>query len=428
MKNLVQFLQEARIDGKKQTKLNALANLSDRTKILIMYALDPYRMFGVKNIKLDMLYQGEEWFGNYNDTYMPSDYEFIKLLDRLQSRELTGNAARTAVVDFLSMLPYEWQEAYLCVLNKNIDCGISETTINKVYPNLIPTFDCMLCGKYEEDGKKKLEFPIITSPKLDGTRTLAFVVNGEVTYLSRAGKPFDHLNGLFDEELVRLAKSIGDNIVFDGETMGNTFQETIKARGSKNQSQKDNLIFNIFDFVYHVDWMDQICSIEQESRLATLQNHILSLGYKKISFVDHKVVYDMKQLKAEYKKHTDAGYEGSIIKKVDARYEFKRSKSWLKWKPLLDVDLQIVGFTPGRKKYSHTLGNILVAGHDENGTYIESAVGSGFTDEDRDYFWNNQDELLGKTVQLEAQEISIAENAEHPSLRFPIFIKIRDDK
>ncbi len=38
----------------------------------------------------------------------------------------------------------------------------------------------------------------------------------------------------------------------------------------------------------------------------------------------------------------EEGYEGIMIKSMDAPYECKRSDFWMKWKPTITVDLNIV--------------------------------------------------------------------------------------
>jgi hypothetical protein len=48
------------------------------------------------------------------------------------------------------------------------------------------------------------------------------------------------------------------------------------------------------------------------------------------------------------------GFEGILIKDLDAPYECRRSSFWLKWKPFLSVDLSIVAFEEGTGKNTNT--------------------------------------------------------------------------
>ena len=151
--------------------------------------------------------------------------------------------------------------------------------------------------------------------------------------------------------------------------------------------------------------------------------------------------------------------EGLIIKKIDGKYEWDRSKNWWKWKPVIDVDLTIVGFYSGDigTKNENKLGGLILEGTDENGTKIQTHVGGfkvsnpllnifienlceaeGIIGEDfeilnkdqwfRNHVWQNQTEYLGKTAMIEGQELSLASGAEFWAVRFGQFVCFREDK
>lgn len=104
--------------------------------------------------------------------------------------------------------------------------------------------------------------------------------------------------------------------------------------------------------------------------------------------------------------------------------------TWCKVKNFYDVDCKIVGFYAGKKgkRLANTLGGIKVWGRTEDGTIVESDVGSGFSDALRNEIWNNQDAWIGATVVIKYQEISKSKNKAIASLRFPTFEHRRDDK
>ena len=64
------------------------------------------------------------------------------------------------------------------------------------------------------------------------------------------------------------------------------------------------------------------------------------------------------------------------------------------------------------------MGSILV----KNTEGVEFEVGTGFTDEQRQYFWDNQDELIGKTIKYRYQKVGVKEKP-----RFPSFIGFRSE-
>jgi DNA ligase-1 len=85
------------------------------------------------------------------------------------------------------------------------------------------------------------------------------------------------------------------------------------------------------------------------------------------------------------------------------------------------VDLRIIGFEEGDGRLKGTLGRMNV---DYKGNIC--GVGSGFTDEDRTFIWNNRDSLLGRIAEIQYFEESSNAKTGDVSLRFPVFKCIRE--
>jgi len=120
------------------------------------------------------------------------------------------------------------------------------------------------------------------------------------------------------------------------------------------------------------------------------------------------------------------GYEGILIKDVDAPYECKRSGFWLKYKPVHDYDLVVVEIEEGTGKNAGRMGALVCEGVDQ-GRRICVNVGSGFTDEQRKEFWHNKHSVIGQTAVVLCDAITQNQNGSY-SLRFPRFKTFRDDK
>jgi ATP-dependent DNA ligase len=136
--------------------------------------------------------------------------------------------------------------------------------------------------------------------------------------------------------------------------------------------------------------------------------------------------------------------EGLIIKRLDGLYVWERSEvvrsgrgknativkgyEWVKWKPVLDLDLKIVGYELGKGRLAKTVGKLLLEGYDENGTFVRARCGSGLNDKMRAAMIADFSKFMGKTAMIECQEISIGKDSNVHSARFPVFCKIRDDK
>jgi DNA ligase-1 len=132
------------------------------------------------------------------------------------------------------------------------------------------------------------------------------------------------------------------------------------------------------------------------------------------------------QLQRYAKDQVNAGFEGIMIKNVDAPYECKRNTSWMKWKPVITVDLEVVGVEEGTGRNAGRLGALVCAGMDD-GKEISVNVGSGFSDADRDDYWANSNFIVGRTAEILCDVITQNQDGTY-SLRFPRFVRFRDDK
>ncbi len=446
MTNLPQAVLAAEKIGTKAIKHDLLKGLDAESQKLVWYTFNPFLVYNIRKWPAPKAFASQD----------PSFGPFMALLDDLANRKVTGNAAKAAVTATLGLYTEPTVKILERVLNKDLKCGASGDTFRKLYPHLaIPEFNIMLAAKIEEKAialkksdklltgdilakKYGLTFPFIAEAKYDGNRLIAFVSNGKVQYLSRSGKDSDHLIGLFDVELAKMEADIGQPIVVDGEVLGGSFLETVEAKKSTNDNAKASLKFYAFDIMTRTEWDEQDCPHNQLGRTMRLRDLIIKLGLTKIVKSKTTIVKNMAELLAFYSEVIAEGHnpddslnglgEGLILKTLHGFYEWDRSKNWFKWKPVVDLDLKIVGYKMGEGRLSTTIGKLLLEGYDENGTFIKASCGSGLSDKDRAFFLANQAAMLGKTVMIECQEISKGRNSAHHSARFPIFIRVRDDK
>jgi DNA ligase-1 len=115
-----------------------------------------------------------------------------------------------------------------------------------------------------------------------------------------------------------------------------------------------------------------------------------------------------------------------MIKDPDAKYECKRSTSWLKQKPFIEVSLEVVDVEEGTGRNVGRLGALVCSGRDD-GKEISVNVGSGFSDDNRIEFYNVRDTLPGQIVEVRADAITQNQDGSY-SLRFPRFLRFRGFK
>lgn len=428
--------------------LNAATLGSENAKNFLSFlksCYNPYVTYGVKQVpsRLDM------------DTTVENEnpwHEFKVLLKSLSNRELSGHAARDAIEEMSYRFDSEeWNNFCAPIIRRDMRAGISLTTINKICKKTeyeIPVFGCQLAtnseGRPEMAGSKRLE------PKLDGVRVLMVVELNDmgetiVTSFSRNGKIFEnfgHIEEQISENYTKLmrasmnathhGRALVNGVVFDGEVIGNSFQELMRQARRKDNVQAEDSVFNIFDVIPLAEfsrghWNAQLA--KRVNILEALRPVIDTMPNVELLphiMVDLDTVEGRTQLDKYAKDMVNQGFEGIMIKNMAAPYECKRSTSWMKWKPTITVDLEVVGVEEGTGRNRGRLGALVCNGIDD-GKEITVNVGSGFSDSHRDDFWDNRNLVIGRTVEILCDVITQNQDGTY-SLRFPRFVRFRDDK
>ena len=385
-------------------------------------ALDPLVTFGVKQVpeRSDVLTgQGLAW------------PVFKELAEKLQNRELTGHAARDAIELAMSVATTEqWNDWYRRILIKDLRCGVSEKTVNKVVPGTVPVFTCSLAhdsAKHEKKmiGKKQIEI------KLDGVRVITIIQGNKVEMFSRNGKQFHNFGHIIEEiETVIKDHPVPYPLVLDGEVMSANFQDLMKQVHRKDGKQSTDAVLHLFDTIplgcFQAGSWDKPQSFRSlitkhwvEDHTSVLQ-HVQALDWED---VDLDTQEGQERFVALNKAAVDGGYEGVMIKDIDAPYECKRTHAWLKAKPFIEVTLEVTDIEEGTGRNEGRLGAFVCEGVDDN-RHIVVNVGSGFTDANRDDFWDHRDSVRGNLVEVRADAITQNQDGTY-SLRFPRFKTFR---
>jgi DNA ligase-1 len=394
-------------------------------------AYNPFYVFGIRQVPET---QGLE--------RKPNPWpKFWALLESLRTRSVTGNCARDAINQVSELFDSEeWNNLARRVLIKDLRCGITEKTLNKVLGKTewkIPVFSCQLAQDSTDQPRKLLGIKRL-EPKLDGVRVLAVVQGMSVTLFSRNGKEFANFPQIArDIQICRSAfqhnLGSGGRFVLDGEVTGESFQKLMKQAHRKSDAQTDGMVYNIFDIIPLDDFQRGYWNAQQHKRFDILERargvldgvtakHSLRVVEGLEVDLDNAEGHDIMQRYAE--DCVALGFEGIMIKAVDEPYVCKRSDRWMKWKPVISVDLNIVGFEEGTGRNKNRLGAIICEGED-NGRLIRVNVGSGLSDSNRDEYWAARNSLLGHLVEVQADAVTQNQDGSY-SLRFPRFLRFRD--
>jgi len=390
-------------------------------------AYNPYYVFGVKKVP--------ETEGLEN---RPNPWpRFWGMLEGLRSRSLTGHNAK-ATIEFMSEQfdSVEWNGLCRRVIIKDLRCGITEKTLNKVLGKTewkIPTFTCQLATDSNDHPSKMTGIKRIEC-KLDGVRVLAVVTRNTVNLYSRNGKRFENFPQIeADLESIRrklkFAFHNSNGLVLDGEIVGESFQALMKQAQRKTNAETKDMTYCVFDSIPLEDFERGYWNAQQYKRTEWLESHKeLFESIKTIRLmpgleVDLSIAEGHDVMRRYATDAVAAGFEGIMIKDLGAPYECRRSTFWMKWKPTITVDLNIVGFEEGTGRNEGRLGAIICEG-DDNGRRINVNVGSGLSDANRDEYWLARDQLLGNVVEVEADAVTQNQDGTY-SLRFPRFVRFR---
>lgn len=308
----------------------------------------------------------------------------------------------------------EWLEK---VITKDMKIGITKTTINKVFPNLIPEFKPMKLTKYSSELLPKEN---IVMPKLDGNYCCIYSNNGKVKYLARSGKEYlglNHLDEYFDKDGVYFGEIIIPNH-FEEHTKD--FQKSNAILNSKGN--KTNLGIVLFDMYLENEIFDKRFSYLVDNTFdrhmffynPSLQNELVTV----MPILARNVEED--ELMNVFHKYKNEGFEGLVIYDSNNIWQPKRVKNILKLKGADSCDLKVLDIF--EHKNGNKLGGIIV---DYKGNELK--VGSGFDDYDRDHYWKHPEDILNKIVEVEY--FTTSKNKEGiESLRHPVFKRVRNDK
>lgn len=419
----------------KQEQLRLYIN-DPEVKEVLRFALSPYITFGIgkktmEQCLADSIFLGSE--GNFTT-------ETWELLEQLANRDLTGNEAKEAIKEELSSLNNQSIELLTRIITKDLKCGLKTSSVNKVSKGLIPEYKVALAHPMKKYAAK-MTYPAAVEMKLDGMRLITEVQLGDmpdqtkVAFKSREGHElhFDNLVPSVIDAAWLLYEAMGrpinmSGIMLDGEVeAGESFKtsmQILKKGGGDARGVRYTLFWcqplELFlkQAPYDRNYQQQRALMKKALGAKPVVVEDSEGLVSQVSLVDSYIVSSEAEAAQLYQNARANNLEGVIVKKMDAKYDYKRTNTWLKVKANETLDLTIVDIEEGEGRLENNCGKIVV---EYKGKRV--GVGSGLSDEMRQAIWDDPDAFIDEIAEISFQEIT-----EAGSLRHPVFEGIRKDK
>lgn len=402
--NIVKQLRETSGTNDKIVLLRRNCNNELLRKVL-RYTYDTDLKYGVQKKSIVMRTGESKWSS------------LFEMLDELAESNINDSLKRN-VGRFINNLETEDEKELVTkILLKNLDVGLNVKNINKGMKGLIVSHDIMKGSSW--DGTLNSE--VAVSLKLDGIRCSWLIKDGKAIAKTRQNKIIQGMN-----ELTKAIEEVfGEQDLFvDGELLATNeeglssedlFKKTSAIVNSKGL--KKDLTFVAFDIVSLEDYNNKSNStpfLERREQLECyvgLKNELVKLA--PMYFITDSIDRIYEKLDEVVKDNC----EGLMLNKINGFYEFKRTKQLLKVKKFNEGDVLVTDILEGEGRLEGTLGKVEVQFKYKGDIYTNN-IGSGFSDEEREYYWEHKDELIGKVVTIKYFEITKNEQGGF-GFRFP---------
>ena len=420
-------------------ELNSTNSTNDKKEILSKYKTNEFLkkvLYYTYNPFYQYYVTPENLEKNY-DLDLGTLYSFadlFEMLDALRKREVTGHKAINSVNDFCYRNE-DYKDLIYKIIGKDLEIRMGDSLINKIIPNLIPTFDVALAIPFEDVAVDFTKDTWYASRKLDGVRCLAVIdENGQVALWSRQGNEFETLQKVKDE----ITKLNLKDKVLDGEIClvdkdGNEDFQGIMKQIRRKEHTISNPKYLVFDIIEGSAFRSKLGNKAYSSRYTELGAYLYNAkekGFNHLEVVTQTSIANEEHYIELMNSADSQGWEGLILRNSNSVYEGKRSKSMLKCKSFHDaeytvIDLEIGPFRMienGLEVTKEVLSNVVI---EHKGNRV--SVGSGFSIEEREYFKTNPNEILNKVITVKYFEETKNQSGNY-SLRFPTVKVIHGNK
>lgn len=402
-----EFIEELNKYNSTNYKLEVLKAYSDNSEIVKLLKMVYDKVMYTYSIRLT------------NINIKNSGQKSINLddLKPLYTREYTGNKAIDYLQGLFDSYTPESQEVLKRIIERDLKCGISSKSINKVFKNLIFELPYMRCSLM--DKVQNITYPAMLQVKMDGTYRTIIKKDDEIIAFSRSGESHEYpklFKSMIDENLPNGAY-IGELMLSNLE--GSAQDKRFKSNGILNSlNVPDEVTFYVWDYLSIEDFQNGKCDTQYAVRFDNIRCSSM------MEKVKYEIVKSLDEALIITRKWISEGEEGGVLKDSKTPFENKTSKYQIKLKTIFDVDVKITGFTEGKNKRASTFGAIMFESSDGK---LKGQC-SGFTDLELDIISKHKESYINKIMTVQATDVSKAKNSDYYALTFPRFLEFREDK
>jgi len=382
LQDIQDFVNESNQTNSNTDKLNILKKYADNESVCkaLNYTYNTFKQYGVtsENCKKN----------SHLVKYSYSDLS--TMLDDLNDRFITGHLAISCVNGFVEANK-DYEELIFNIIDRNLKTRSTTSMINKAIPGLIPTFDVALANSYDEKMAKKVD------------------LNGDTWFVSR--------------------KLDGCRCICMMDENGNeNFQGIIKEIKRKDHTI-ENPFFYMFDLLTLEEFVNKEGTTPFAIRNVQLDNLFYEKEFKNIGYLEQTILLDERMLMVKVTEAKENGWEGLMLRK-DAPYQGKRSNDVLKVKQFYDAEYIVVDIenainrviVDGVEVEEMMMRNVVI---EHKGNRVQ--VGSGFSHEQKRYYFEHPEEILGKEIVVQYFEETQNDKGT-VSLRFPTVKAVYDGR
>lgn len=397
----------------------------------------------------------------------------FKILDGLRTRKMKSSDINL----FATSMTEDEHKLFSLILNRDVKAKIDAKTINKSLGyTLIPVVSYMRCSLPKD--ANEIIYPAFSQLKSDGMFVNIIVRNGEVSVVSRNGKPIvlegiskafnlPQLEGyvfngellVLDENKKPLIRQIGNGMLSSVSKRAMT-EQTIEEKmisANAKQHQKlmkdlkdkqiewqetdDNTVINVWDCIPYDYWMTgKTYDVIYSKRFEVLKVLVSNIQGDLARIIESKIVNSYDEAMDHYKEMRTKGEEGTIIKNMNGFWENKTSKNQIKMKEEKEVELQVVGYNPGdpNTEYRDGIGSLIcysscgklqvnVSGMKRNERGLEPVDKDDLTKGLKLIEGFDLDYYTGNIITVRFNEVLQSKDGSY-SLFLPRIVEVRDDK